>query len=352
MIPLVVGRNQLLSATGVFTLTLNTAFAVGFTILGPLVVKVAGPTILIAVVSGCYLVATAFCWTLPKAPPSQASRPDTLHEAEAAVDTFRGQFREGIAYVVAHRSVAWALTYLVIASSVVGVLGALGPGFATSVLGLAPDDFVVVVLPLGAGLVLGVLLLTRVERLLPRRRVIEMGLVSLGVLLLALAVAGPITSFIVGIDRAQELIDVSSLVSILSIVIAIAFLAGMAYAFVAIPAQTELQEEIDENVRGRVFGILNMLISIGSLLPIVVVGTIADVVGLMPVVIALAVLIFATGLVSILGRGGRGWPAAAPIGAGAAPRPDASGPPVLGGVDAQLPADVLAETPGPSPDEP
>ena len=68
----------------------------------------------------------------------------------------------------------------------------------------------------------------------------------------------------------------SSLVTLLSVVIAIGFLAGIAYAFVAIPAQTELQEEIDENVRGRVFGILNMLISIGSLLPIVVVAPIAD----------------------------------------------------------------------------
>jgi MFS family permease len=42
MIPKVVPRKQLLAANGIFTLTLNAAFAIGFALLGPLVVKIAG----------------------------------------------------------------------------------------------------------------------------------------------------------------------------------------------------------------------------------------------------------------------------------------------------------------------
>ena len=42
MIPQVVPRKQLLAANGIFTLTLNAAFALGFALLGPLVVKIAG----------------------------------------------------------------------------------------------------------------------------------------------------------------------------------------------------------------------------------------------------------------------------------------------------------------------
>ena len=60
--------------------------------------------------------------------------------------------------------------------------------------------------------------------------------------------------------------------SLLAIVVLIALLAGMAYAFVAIPSQTQLQEEIPEDVRGRVFGILNMLVSVASFAPIIIVG--------------------------------------------------------------------------------
>ena len=42
MIPAIVERKQLLAANGIFTLTLNAAFALGFALLGPLVVNVAG----------------------------------------------------------------------------------------------------------------------------------------------------------------------------------------------------------------------------------------------------------------------------------------------------------------------
>ena len=59
-------------------------------------------------------------------------------------------------------------------------------------------------------------------------------------------------------------------------VIAIAFLAGICYGIVAISAQVQLQEDIPAEVRGRVFGVLNMLISVASILPIIVVGPIAD----------------------------------------------------------------------------
>ena len=47
MIPELVPRRQLLAANGLFTFTQNVAFALGFALLGPLVVKVAGPEVLI-----------------------------------------------------------------------------------------------------------------------------------------------------------------------------------------------------------------------------------------------------------------------------------------------------------------
>ena len=64
--------------------------------------------------------------------------------------------------------------------------------------------------------------------------------------------------------------------SLLTVVIAVAFAAGVCYAFVAVPAQTSLQEELPADVRGRVFGVLNMLVSLASFLPIIIVGPLAD----------------------------------------------------------------------------
>ena len=307
MIPRLVPKKQLLSANGIFTLTLNAAFALGFTLVGPLIVKIAGASVLIIVVAALYFVAAAFCWTLPPAPSTvRAIGPSgargRLLEAEEAVGSVAGQLREGLDYIRAHREIRWSLSYLGIAASLVGVLGVLGPKFAKTTLGLSEADFVVVVLPLGVGIVMGILLLNAYGRLIPRRRVIEGGLIALGLFLVAMALSGRISSFL-GSATASGPATLSVLTSLLSIVVGLAFFAGIAYASVAIPAQTQLQEDLPEDVRGRVFGVLNMLVSVASFLPILIVGPIGDLLGTTVVLVLVASLIVASGIASIYLRG-------------------------------------------------
>ncbi len=301
MIPVVVERERLLQATGLFNLTMNAAFAVGFALLGPLVTNLLGPEVLLFVVAITYLVAAGLCVTLPKAPAAQltAAAKTAAGGARQAMATLTAQLREGLVYVRANPQIYWPLAYLAITASLVGVLGALGPAYATAVLGLTESDFVVVVIPMAAGIVTGVLVLNAYGRFLPRRRVIEGGLVALAVLIAVLSGSGPIARFLAGHPRLGG-VDVGSVVSLLAVVIVIAFLAGIAYAFVAIPAQAQLQEELEEDVRGRVFGVLNTLVSIASFLPILVVGPISDALGPSAVLLATAFVLLAAGVGSIL----------------------------------------------------
>jgi MFS family permease len=307
MIPHLVPRRQLLAANGIFTLTLNAAFALGFALGGPLVVTLLGAPSLILLVAAFYFVAAVFCWTLPPAPPvSDAGtvKPrQAVVDAEQAVESTIAQLREGLRYIRAHRNISWSLIYLGITASLVGVLGVLGPDFAKDTLGLEPKDFVVVVLPLGGGIVMGILLLNSYGQYLPRRRVIEVGLVSLGILLAILSIAGPISRFLQAADRSSSLLDLSSLTSLLAVVVVIAFFAGIAYAVVAIPSQTQLQEDLPEDVRGRVFGVLNMLVSVTSFLPIILVGPISDLIGTTAVILGVAIFISLCGITSVIRRG-------------------------------------------------
>jgi DHA3 family macrolide efflux protein-like MFS transporter len=270
-------------------------------------VTIAGPESLILLVAVLYFLAGAFCWTLPLSPPPRASADSNpLHavaDAERAVGSTIAQLREGLAYIRTNRAISWSLIYLGIASSLIGVLGVLGPDFAEETLGLQPKDFVVVVLPLGAGIVMGILLLNTYGKYLPRRRVIEGGLVLLGAMLAILSVAGPLSRFLQQADRSSELIDLSAITSLLAVVVLIAFIAGIAYAVVAIPAQTQLAEDLPEDVRGRVFGVLNMLISISSFLPIIIVGPISDLIGTTTVIFLVAIFIGASGIASMIRRG-------------------------------------------------
>ena len=309
MIPFLVPRRQLMAANGVFTLTVNAAFALGFALLGPIAVTLVGAPALILIVAACYLVAAGFCWTLPPAPPTSDAdaqgvpKGSMTHDAEAAMGSTLGQLREGISFIRGHRSIGWSLTYLAMAASLVGVLGVLGPDFATDSLGLEPKDFVVVVLPLGFGIVTGILLLNSFGHLLPRRRIIEGGLVLLGVMLVLLSAAGPISRFLQRAETVGGFPRLADFTSLLAIVVLIALIAGMAYAAVAIPAQTQLQEDLPEDVRGRVFGILNMLVSVASFLPILIVGPLSDWIGTTTVLIIVGCIVTSAGALSIIRRG-------------------------------------------------
>ena len=314
MIPFVVPRSQLLAANGLFALTTNAAFALGFAIAGPFVIAIAGPQTLIVLVAALYFVASVFCWVLPPSPPpTERKRPTRAAAGEAALvagnavkGTF-GQLVEGLAYIRGHHNVGWSLSYMGITGALIGILAVLGPDFAKTSLGLGDKGLVVVVLPLGLGIVTGVMGVNAYGHNFPRRRIIEVGLIVLGLLLALLSCLGGIWR-VVNVQmataaQAHGLADLSQLLSLLSVVVAIAFVSGICYAVVAISAQTQLQEEIPEEVRGRVFGILNMLVSVSSLLPIMIVGPAADFFGAATVLLVVSVVVCAWGFGSVLRRG-------------------------------------------------
>jgi len=292
MIPVIVSRRQLLASNSLYLFTLQASFFLGFALLGPLVINLAGQSALLLAVAGSYVIGAVLCWTLPSHNPriGGPNPAEALEEAGSAVASTFGQLADGLRYILANRAIFWPLTYLAVTASLIGVLGVLGPGFATEVLGLSERDFVVVVLPLGLGLVMGILVLNVYGGGFSRRRGIEGGLVALGITLLALSIAQPLT----------RTFSLGPVISLLSVVIVVAFAAGLAYAFVAVPAQTQLQEELPATVRGRVFGVLNMLVAIASFVPIIAVGPIADVVGTSLVVQGAAVITLLIAAGSIL----------------------------------------------------
>jgi MFS family permease len=289
MIPLVVKNNQLMTANGLFIFALQASFVLGFAVLGPLAQNIVGTQWLIIIVAAAYALAGLMCLVLPAAPPTE-ERSRTLRSAGSAVASTMSQLREGIGYIRRHRNIVWSLTYLAVTSSLIGVVGVLGPDLAVSVLGLEEDDFVIVVLPLGVGLVVGILVLNLYGRLISRRRLIEAGMVALGIALVILGLA----------QRIDYLSDGSGAVSLLTVVVVVAFAAGICYAFVAVPAQTSLQEELPSDVRGRVFGVLNMLVSLASFIPIIIVGPLADAIGSSSVIVISALIVGGVGVLSVL----------------------------------------------------
>jgi MFS family permease len=284
MIPRIVPKPQLETAMGVFNLTLQASFATGFAFLGPLLVTVAGPSFVLGVVTVFYAAATLATFGLPSAPPV-AVEPGI---AGRAIHEPARQLREGLAAIGGNREVSRPLLHLAGSASLVGVIGVLGPDLASS-LGLDPNHLIVIVLPLGLGVVGGVFGLRRFGARVPRRRAGEAGLTTFGLLALSIAAVGPA-------GRAAG-------APVIPLVAILAFCAGAAYATTSVSAQTALFENMPASVRGRVFGVLASIVSAASLLPILIAGPLADAIS-GPVVIAMAaigVIVVATWSATVFG---------------------------------------------------
>jgi MFS family permease len=278
-IPRLVERRQLLAANSTFVLTINASFAIGFGFLGPLLLTSAGVGTVYVVVAVMFGLAALAIVPLPKVPPEKGTEIRVVEAGRALTAVF-AEINEGIAFVRAHRPIAWSLAYLGIAAGLIGVMGAIGPGFATDILRLRPQDFFFVMGPAGIGAVMAILFLNAYGRDLPRRLVIDSALVAMGVTLIGLALVKPITVFLSpAFQPIQNNLPeaLSAIISLIAAVVVIAIAAGIEYAFVAIPAQTALQEELPVEVRGRIFGILNTLLSVASFLPVIVAPVAADV---------------------------------------------------------------------------
>jgi MFS family permease len=277
-IPRIVDRRHLMAANSIFVLTINATFAVGFGFLGPLILNVLGPIAVYVVVAVMFGVAALAILPLPAVRPDHAVAPAT-DAAGRAIHELADQLREGVAFVRRHRAIAWSLAYLGISSSLIGVLGAIGPGFAVDILGLTSQNFFFIMGPAGLGAVVGILFLNSYGKDIPKRLVIDVGLIAMGITLILLAVIRPVT-IIFGAAAAplEEAVPaIRPLISLIAVVVVIAVLAGLEYAFVAIPSQTALQEELPADVRGRIFGILNTLLSVASFLPVILAPASADV---------------------------------------------------------------------------
>ena len=278
-IPRLVDRRQLMAANSTFVLTINATFAIGFGFLGPLVLTTAGVNAVFILVAIMFALAALAILPLPKVPPEAHAEIGVKETGQALTAVF-AQLKEGVDFVRSHRQIAWSLAYLGIAASLIAVMGAIGPGFATDILLLRPQDFFFVMGPAGMGAVVGILVLNAYGRNLPRRLLIDSGLVAMGVTLIALALVKPVTSFLSpALAPIQHNLPaaLSPLLSLIALVVVIAITAGVEYAFVAIPAQTALQEDLPVEIRGRIFGILNTLLSVASFLPVLVAPAAADI---------------------------------------------------------------------------
>jgi MFS family permease len=84
------------------------------------------------------------------------------------------------------------------------------------------------------------------------------------------------------------------------IMVVLAFILGIATSLVFVPANTILQEETSDESRGKIYGVLNTLIGIMSIIPVVVVGGLADLIGVKAVITGMGIVVLIIAVIRII----------------------------------------------------
>jgi MFS family permease len=298
-IPAIVRKRDLLVANSLFTFTFNGAFLLGFIILAPIVIAIYGYTVLFVVIGAMFAGAALLCLTVPSVPPPVRERPLGVAVAGEAVTETLGGVGEAFAYLRKHPPVVWSLVYIALTYMLVAVAGALAPGFVREVLGLSEKNVVVLVAPAGLGVVVGLGVLNVIGGRLAPNRAIGFGLLVTAGALMFLAIERPLADLFRTATGPNAAFPV--FVGLVSLT---AFVFGVSYAFITVPSMTRLQSDLHDEIRGRIFGVLNMLVSVFSFAPLLLVGPVADAYGVAPVFVGGAIACLFAWLGGRASRGG------------------------------------------------
>lgn len=300
-IPIIVKKEQLITANSLFSATLYTSFLLGFGLSGPLLSHL-GINVVFAL--GGVLLSLAFILSLVF--PSITTKPD--EEGKKLVLAIRKRrykdirdigLLEILRTIRLIRGKLPVLTSIIILAGVqmvIGILAVLVPGFLEKSLQIkATDASYVLIIPLGLGIVIGGIILSRVGEKLIKRRLVARAIVFGGLLFFLVGIS-PLISPAISYFRHPRPVPFTYQPPLSKVLIIGSFLLGMAMVSILVPTQTVLQESTSESSRGKVFSVLGVAMSGFSLIPVLLSGVLADIFGVTPIFIGLGGIIILVGL--------------------------------------------------------
>ena len=296
-IPYMVPRKQLISANSLFSGGFTIAQIAGLIVLSPLLLSTVGAGPLFIIMAVAFFSASLLARALPVIGHEEA-------ELEfPSFKEFRGafsEFRNALGELVADSQSTLAMAHIMTSSTLILIFSILVPKYMESIEGQA-ENAVVVFAPVAIGALLGLRAVPWVVFRLGKTRTVALGMFGIAICLMGLGFVEAIGDALQETNRFNPSGDLTFFgYSILvTITMALAGPMGFAYAMLNTPAQTTLHERVPVAMRGRVLASQMVLANGVALIPLVVVGGIADLYGVSLVVLSIGVLLIVGGAVSL-----------------------------------------------------
>jgi MFS family permease len=263
VIPLVVKKENLLSANAVFTSTHMSSLIVGYAggeVVLTKLYELGGETAQACFLAALYIL-SGICIQITK-----------IDEKIATVDRHLSpnpwqELKSGWNYLKKRPHLSTAIFQIAILSAVIAALPILAIKM-TAQIGLEEKQFGLLIAGAGVGLVLGAGTLGALGHRLRHSRLPPTGFAIIAIVLVGFV-----------------------FVNTLALGIFLAAILGLGAAAVLVPMQTFVQEKTPERMRGKVFGFQNNAVNIALSLPLVIAGPLSDRFGLQLVLFGISGLV-------------------------------------------------------------
>ncbi len=279
-IPFLVSREELISATSLFTTTVMLTLVTGIP-LATVAVRLLGDIAPYFGATLLFLVAASFIYRIDRHLHARAS-------GRLAEPSIFSELAEGLRFLRASAIARFAFVQLTLTIIVIFTIFILAPGYMRSVLGRPTSDAYLILVPAAVGMLVMSLALGQYGKRWPKEVVLLWSLLATGLTFVALG----------GLPPLVERLHIP--VSLAFLALLFGFVGGLEFGALLIPGITLLQEATTPEVRGRIFGATFTVINAAIAIPILVAGELADTFTVNQVIVGIGGILLVAGLVAVV----------------------------------------------------
>ena len=282
VIPTILPRSALITANSMSLLTMVLTLVVGGA-LAPILSRIdlyapywVGAALL--AIAGTLIFASEI-------PPVNRTADPAVAESASRFRRMLIDIKEGIDAVRASRGLMLAFFQLSVAVLVLFMLFTLAPAFVTKVIGISALDTYVVLVPATTGAILSAIVLGQFLRNIDRARLLAISMIAFGVTILELAAVPQAMSQVPDLHLHARLTGA-----------AFSLVLGIEFGAIMIPAVTYLMEATTDEIRGRIFSLLYMVINGATAIPVLAAAALSDTIGTAHVIGGMGALLIVGGV--------------------------------------------------------
>lgn len=259
IIPHLVPKHLLLPANALFSMGIFGSIIVAYALSGPLLLLL-GKTNVFILITILFGISALFAYLIKIKHAKHIEGKQKINMILEIKDAFR--------VMRGNKKIYHSLFLLTLLQTLVLVIAVVGPGYAQHVLNIQVEKFpILFVTPAVIGMTVGAIVIGNFLHNKSKPLLAKIGLLGIGIAM----VLFPNLNRFINFDP-------------LNIMFVLAILIGFAFALVFVPSNTLIQEETTDEQRGKVYGSLNTLTGVVSLIPVLGVGILADAIGVVTVI--------------------------------------------------------------------